>query len=181
MNIIILWNNTNSTLTHWLARPPHPPLKQLLARGNKSQDYSALSWWGGTIAKYSESRIVYIEIQPRLTGTQTLGLMRELTNSLITRVNSNSSGVDNKTLSALIAPHWEFTSPPCDGQSVNLWLFYSLSPFWSSHRCVFHTHHDDGNDQGGQTNQVELLREEVNQFNVTALGEVRRDAAREQR
>lgn len=54
-------------------------------------------------------------------------------------------------------------------------LLKQTSPFF-----VFQTHHDDGNDQGGQTNQVELLREEFNQFDMTALGKVRGDAAREQ-
>lgn len=44
----------------------------------------------------------------------------------------------------------------------------------------FYTHHDDGNDQSSQTNQVELLREEFNQLDVAALGEVRGDAAAEQ-
>lgn len=31
------------------------------------------------------------------------------------------------------------------------------------------THHDDSNHQGSQTNQVELLREQLDQFIVTAL------------
>lgn len=31
------------------------------------------------------------------------------------------------------------------------------------------THHDDSNDQGGQTDDVELLREELDQFIMTAL------------
>lgn len=40
------------------------------------------------------------------------------------------------------------------------------------HSAMAHsnTHHDDSNHQGSQTNQVQLLREQLDQFVVTALG-----------
>lgn len=52
---------------------------------------------------------------------------------------------------------------------------------WSGHSSVKHvrqrfhrhTHHDDSNYQGGQTNQVELILEQLDQFVVTALQEAR--------
>lgn len=56
MNIIILY----TIISDCSRLPP-------AAHSNKSQDCSALSWRGGTIAKYSESVIVHNENESRLT------------------------------------------------------------------------------------------------------------------